>query len=117
MNLDDLRLELAQFAQDRDWDQFHSIRNLLLALVGEVGEAAEIIQWTSDKDIPALLNDGGREKLAEELADILLYLVRLADKSGVDLEKAVTAKLALNAQKYPVNQARGSAKKYTELGN
>ena len=117
MNLEDLRLELAQFAQDRDWGQFHSIRNLLLALVGEVGEAAEIVQWTKDEDIPALLNDGGREKLAEELADILLYLVRLADRSGVDLEKAVKEKLLLNAQKYPVNQARGSAKKYTELGN
>ena len=117
MNLDDLRLELAQFAQDRDWDQFHSIRNLLLALVGEVGEVAEIVQWTKDEDIPALLNDGGREKLAEELADILLYLVRLADRSGVDLEKAVKEKLLLNAQKYPVNQARGSAKKYTELGD
>ena len=117
MNLEDLRLESAQFAQDRDWDQFHSIRNLLLALVGEVGEAAEIVQWTKDEDIPALLNDGGREKLAEELADILLYLVRLADRSGVDLEKAVKEKLLLNAQKYPVNQARGSAKKYTELGD
>jgi len=117
MNLEDLRLESAQFAQDRDWDQFHSIRNLLLALVGEVGEVAEIVQWTKDEDIPALLNDGGREKLAEELADILLYLVRLADRSGVDLEKAVKEKLLLNAQKYPVNQARGSAKKYTELGD
>jgi dCTP diphosphatase len=117
VNLDDLSGELAKFAQDRDWDQFHSIRNLLLALVGEVGEAAEIVQWTKDEDIHALLNDGGREKLAEELADILLYLVRVADKSGVDLEKAVKAKLALNAQKYPVNQARGSAKKYTELGS
>ena len=117
MNLDNLRSELIQFAQDRDWDQFHSIRNLLLALVGEVGEAAEIVQWTNDEDIPALLNEGGREKLAEELADILLYLVRLADQSGVDLDEAVKAKLVLNAQKYPVNQARGSAKKYTELGN
>lgn len=116
MTFDDLRAAVARFADERDWDQFHSVRNLLLALVGEVGEAAEIVQWTPDEEIPKLLDDGGRERLAEELSDVLVYVVRLADKAGVDLDAAVRAKLAVNAAKYPADRARGSAKKYTELG-
>lgn len=117
MDLDELRREVAQFAKDRDWDQFHSVRNLVLAMIGEVGEVAEILQWTDDDKVTELLNDGGRERLAEELADVLLYLVRIADRSGVDLGQAVRDKLNSNDQKYPKDKARGSAKKYTELGD
>ena len=117
MDLDELRREVAQFAKDRDWDQFHSVRNLVLAMIGEVGEVAEILQWTDDDKVAELLNDGGRERLAEELADVLLYLVRIADRSGVDLSQAVRDKLNSNDQKYPIEKARGSAKKYTELSD
>jgi dCTP diphosphatase len=117
VDLDELRREVAQFAKDRDWDQFHSVRNLVLAMIGEVGEVAEILQWTDDDKVTELLNDGGRERLAEELADVLLYLVRIADRSGVDLSQAVRDKLNSNAQKYPEDKVRGSAKKYTELGD
>jgi dCTP diphosphatase len=115
VDLEQLGHQVAAFAQDRDWDQFHSVRNLILALVGEVGELAEIVQWTSDDKINELLKSGGRERLAQELADVLIYLVRVADKSGVDLAKAVSDKLAENDTKYPKDKARGNAKKYTEL--
>jgi dCTP diphosphatase len=115
VDFEQLRHQVAAFAQDRDWDQFHSIRNLILAMVGEVGEVAEVVQWVSDDKIEELLNSGGRERLAQELADVLIYLVRVADKSGVDLAKAVSDKLAENDAKYPKDKARGNAKKYTEL--
>ena len=115
MDLEQLRKQVAAFAQDRDWDQFHSIRNLILALVGEVGELAEIVQWVSDDKVDELLKSGGRDRLAQELADVLIYLVRVADKSGVDLANAVSEKLAENDAKYPKDKARGNAKKYTEL--
>ena len=117
MSLESLRAEIAKFAIERDWDQFHSVRNLVLAMVGEVGEIAEIVQWTDDNKIGELLASGGRERLAEELADVLIYLIRVADKSGIDLEGAVRAKLAANDRKYPVDLARGSAKKHDELGS
>ncbi len=117
MSLESLRAEIAKFATERDWDQFHSIRNLVLAMVGEVGEVAEILQWTDDNKVGELLNSGGRERLAEELADVLIYLIRIADRSGVDLESAVRATLAAHGLKYPVERARGSSKKYDELGS
>ena len=106
---------MQKFADERDWDQFHSVRNLVLALLGEAGEVAEVLQWVSDDEINSFLEDGGRQRLSEELADVLIYLVRLADKAGVDLESAVSDKLASNGEKYPVDQARGNAKKYTEF--
>lgn len=115
MDLEQLRCRVAEFAQDRDWDQFHSIRNLILAMVGEVGEVAEVVQWVSDDKIDELLKSGGRERLAQELADVLIYLVRVADRSGVDLAKAVSDKLNENDAKYPKDKARGNARKYTEL--
>ena len=117
VNLEDLRREVAQFAKDRDWDQFHSVRNLVLAMVGEVGEVAEILQWTDDDKVTELLNAGGRERLAEELADVLIYLIRVADRSGVNLEQAVRDKLVSNSEKYPKDKSRGSAKKYTQLND
>lgn len=117
MDLEDLRREVAQFAKDRDWDQFHSVRNLVLAMVGEVGEVAEILQWVDDDRVSELLNSGGRERLAEELADVLIYLVRVADRSGVNLEQAVRGKLTSNNEKYPKDKSRGTAKKYNDLDN
>lgn len=115
MNLEEIRRQVADFARDRDWDQFHSIRNLILAMVGEVGEVAEIVQWASDDGVEELLSSGGRERLAQELADVLIYLVRIADKSGIDLADAVDQKLIENDAKYPRDKARGNSKKYTEL--
>ena len=115
MDFTSLQSDLSQFAAERDWEQFHSVRNLLLALVGEIGELAEILQWVDDADIDKFLCEGGRDRVEEELADIILYTVRLAQQAGVDLDAAVTTKLQKNAIRYPMEKARGNSKKYTEL--
>ena len=77
MDVNQIRVDLAKFAKDRDWEQFHSVRNLTLALIGEVGEIAELLQWIDDNDVSKFLASGGRERLGEELADVLFYLLRL----------------------------------------
>uniref|UniRef100_A0A5B7B4Z3 dCTP pyrophosphatase 1 n=1 Tax=Davidia involucrata TaxID=16924 RepID=A0A5B7B4Z3_DAVIN len=118
VTLDDLKKKMADFAKERDWDQFHSPRNLLLALVGEVGELSEIFQWRGE--VPRGLPDWKEEEkqhLGEELSDVLLYLVRLSDICGVDLGKAALRKLELNAIKYPVKLCKGSSKKHTQINH
>jgi|SRR5919108_2174137 NTP pyrophosphatase (non-canonical NTP hydrolase) len=112
--LQNLRSALRQFAADRDWDQFHSPKNLAIALNVEAAELLEHFQWMSDlesKEIPS----EKRLRVREELADVLLYLIRLADKLDVDLATAAAEKMRTNAVKYPVHKARGSSKKYSEL--
>jgi NTP pyrophosphatase (non-canonical NTP hydrolase) len=109
-----LRDTLREFAAERDWDQFHSPRNLATALAVEAAELLEPFQWlteTESRDLPP----DTRAAVEEELADVLLYLVRLADKLGVDLEQAARWKIARNGEKYPVAKARGSSRKYDEL--
>ena len=107
---------LDAFARDRDWAQFHSPKNLVMALTGEVGELAELFQWLTEQQSAELTNDPARkQRVAEELADILFYLVRTASVMGIDLNEAASRKLAVNADKYPVDKARGSNKKYSEL--
>ncbi|GMP55375.1 hypothetical protein CsSME_00020215 [Camellia sinensis var. sinensis] len=118
VTLDELKKKMADFARERDWDQFHSPRNLLLALVGEVGELSEIFQWKGE--VPRGLPDWEEEErqhLGEELSDVLLYLVRLSDICGVDLGHAALRKLRLNAIKYPAMLCKGSSKKYTQVNN
>ena len=110
----ELRDELRRFAAARDWDQFHSPRNLAAALSVEAAELLEPFQWLSDeqsRDLPPETLTA----VEQELADVLLYLVRLADKLDVDLEAAARAKIARNAVKYPVDKARGSSRKYDEI--
>ncbi|KAB2636632.1 dCTP pyrophosphatase 1-like [Pyrus ussuriensis x Pyrus communis] len=105
VTLDLLKNKMAEFAKARNWDQFHSPRNLLLALVCEVGELSEIFQWKGE--VPKGLPDWKEEEkqhLGEELSDVLLYLVRLSDICGVDLGKAALRKVELNGIKYPVSQ-------------
>ena len=112
--IDVSRLEqaLAQFSKDRDWDQFHSPKNLVMALTGEVGELNELFQWvpeTAAWDV-ARTSDTA-QAVRDELADVLMYLVRLASVLEIDLNQAVTGKLMKNAEKYPANLVRGSSKK------
>jgi dCTP diphosphatase len=109
-----LRDALRQFAAERDWEQFHSPRNLATALAVEAAELLEPFQWLTDDEARNLAPQT-RAAVAEEMADVLLYLVRLADRLDVDLEQAARAKIALNAAKYPVEKARGSSRKYDEL--
>jgi len=113
-SLDTLKLRLREFADSRDWNQFHSPKNLCMALGIEVAEISEHFQWLTEEQSRNLPPDK-LDEVASELADTLLYLVRLADKLGVDLAAAATAKIEINARKYPVEMARGNAKKYTEF--
>lgn len=112
--LEELREQLRQFARDRDWEQFHSPKNLAMALAGEAGELLEIFQWLTEEQSHAL-EPKAHAAANEEIADVLLYLIRLADQLGIDPVAAARAKLVENAQKYPAHKARGSSKKYTEL--
>src|SRR3970040_177313 len=113
---DRMRKQVRQFVVERDWDKFHSHKNLSMALIVEAAEMVEHFQWLTEEqscDLPP-------EKLAEvelELADIQIYLISLAQKLQLDLVAAVDKKLVLNAQKYPVDQVRGSSKKYNEYKN
>ena len=109
--IQDLQNELRKFAEDRDWNQFHTVKNLLLALTGEVGELAEVFQWLDDADIENLTIEN-RIRAQQELADVLLYLIRLSDKLDIDLIQAAQDKLEINAKKYPVSEAKGNATKY-----
>ena len=111
--LESLTVHLAEFARERDWDQFHSPKNLAMALAGEAGELLEHFQWLTEQQSREL-PPATRAAVALELADILLYLLRIADKLQVDLGAAAVRKIALNAGKYPVAQFRGSARKYDE---
>ena len=102
--------------RERDWEQFHTPKNLTMALAAEAGELLEIFQWLKDKEAAAIMNDIRKaEEVSDELADILYYLVRLADVLGVDLAAAMNAKMAKNAKRYPVALAKGNARKYTEF--
>lgn len=107
---------LKAFAHDRDWEQFHSPKNLVMALSAEVGELTEIFQWMTEQQSRTAAQDPTTAgAVREELADVMLYLVRLASVLGVDLDGAVREKLRRNAEKYPVDKARGSSKKYTQI--
>jgi NTP pyrophosphatase (non-canonical NTP hydrolase) len=113
-SIETLREALRQFASERDWNQFHSPKNLAIALSVEAAELLEHFQWIPEVESAALAPDQ-KAKVREEVADVLLYLIRLADKLDIDLVAAAADKIRLNAEKYPVDKARGSSKKYTEL--
>ncbi|HZP92336.1 MAG TPA: nucleotide pyrophosphohydrolase [Burkholderiales bacterium] len=112
--VDRLRARLAAFVEERDWDQFHNPKNLAMALAAEAGELLEHFQWLSAEEAARLPPDVRRE-VALEMADILLFLLRLSDKLGVDLLAAAENKLEINRKKYPVEKAKGRATKYTKL--
>ena len=112
-SLESLRDQLRIFAADRDWDQYHTPKNLSMALIAEAAELVEHFQWV-EGDQSHLLENKTRVSVEEELADILIYLVRISDKLGIDLYKAAERKLEINERKYPADKVRGSAKKYTE---
>jgi dCTP diphosphatase len=108
-----LTQRLRDFAAVRDWERFHSPKNLAMALATETGELLEHFQWLTEEQ-SRKLDPSQRELVAAELADVMLYLLRLADRLGIDLKVAAEHKIAVNEKRYPVDQVRGSAKKYTE---
>jgi NTP pyrophosphatase (non-canonical NTP hydrolase) len=112
--LRELAQALRRFADERDWDQFHAPKNLVMALSVETAELLEHFQWMGEEESRRLPPET-LAKVGEEMADVLLYLVRLADKLDIDLVQAAKRKMQLNAQKYPAERARGTSRKYTEL--
>lgn len=115
INIRELYAEIDSFIQERDWEQFHSVKNLSMALSIEAGELMEIFQWMSEeqsnlvKDNPKL-----RTRLDDEIADVFVYLLRIAKRTNTDLESAVRNKMKKNKEKYPVELAKGNSKKYNE---
>ena len=109
-----LQKALREFARERDWEQFHTPKNLATALSVEAAELLEHFQWLTDEQ-SRTLDDAKRTAVGEELADVLLYLLQLADKLDIDPLQAAERKLRLNAEKYPAERARGRSDKYTEL--
>ncbi len=106
-----LRDQLRTFAQEREWDQFHSPKNLAIALSVEASELLEHFQWLTEEQSKSI----ALTEVKKEMGDVLLYLIRLADRLDVDLVEAARDKLLENARKYPIDKARGNSKKYTEL--
>lgn len=112
----ELENRLQAFAAKRDWEQFHTPKNLAMAICGEAGELAAELQWLDDHGLAAQLQDGElRVRLADEVADVLLYLIRFADVTSIDLVEAAHAKMERNEERYPADLARGRSTKYTEL--
>ncbi|WP_028602156.1 nucleotide pyrophosphohydrolase [Ottowia thiooxydans] len=112
--LQSLSQQQLAFAQEREWEQFHSPKNLASALIVEAGELLEHFQWMTE-DQSRQLQQEKLEAVGSEMADVLLYLVQLSNVLGIDLVKAAQAKIKVNSQKYPVNLVKGSSKKYDQL--
>ncbi len=111
-----IQAHLRTFAKSRDWEQYHSPKNLAMALATEAGELLEIFQWLTEEESRALSGDPQqRERAGEELADVLQYVLRIADLLEVDINQALWEKLEKNERKYPVSLSKGNAKKYTEF--
>jgi len=116
MDLKKLKTEINKFAEDRDWDQFHSVKNLSMAMNVESAELMEIFQWLTEEQSNNVASDPKLlGKVEDEVADVFVYLLRIVSKTNIDLEQAVLNKLKKNAEKYPIDKSKGNAKKYTDL--
>lgn len=112
----DLRNRVLAFVRERDWEQFHTPKNLSMALAGEAAELMEHFLWATAEQSRAIVDEPAkRAKIADELADVVIYALEFANMTGLDVSAAIEAKMAANAAKYPVEKARGRANKYTEL--
>jgi dCTP diphosphatase len=112
MNIELIQKRLSEFAQDRDWEQFHTPKNLTMALSVEVSELVEVFQWLTPEQSNNL-TDKQMVSAREEVADVAIYLLRLCDVLGVDVETSIMDKIKINSDKYPVDLSKGSANKYT----
>ena len=116
MDLEKIKTSIEKFSSERDWDQFHSVKNLAMALSVESSELLEIFQWMTEEDSNQLKHNPVKfERAADELADIFVYLIRLSSKLNIDLETAVINKMIKNEKKYPINFSHGNSKKYDEF--
>lgn len=112
-DLEHIKLALREFSRERDWQPFHSPKNLAMALSGEAGELVSLFQWLTEAESRAL-SPQRREDVADEIADVQMYLVALADQLGIDIADAVARKMEKNARKYPADRFAGSARKYDD---
>lgn len=116
LNLANLTKHLLTFRDDRDWRQFQTLKNLLLSINLEAAELLELAQWKSDDEVEAMLEDEEfMERLGEECADVFLYMLLICERANIDLLSVAERKLKINEVKYPVELARGNAKKYSEF--
>jgi len=115
MNISEIQNQLKKFAIERDWEQFHTPKNLAMALSVETSELVEIFQWLNVEESNSP-NQRQIEEINSEVADIAMYLLRFCSVLGIDLEKAIESKLERNAEKYPVNLSKGNAQKYNQRG-
>ncbi len=114
--LDELKREVLTFAQDRDWLQFHSPKNLSMAIASESAELMELFLWCESHDSRALPEDAeSKTRIEEELADIIIFALQMANVAEIDLDEAIRAKLRTNSEKYPVEKCRGRSVKFSEL--
>ena len=114
--LEDLLNKIQAFSDERDWSQFHTAKNLILAISAEVGELAEVVQWKSDQEAAEYLKTTeGRIKLSEEVADVAIYLLRLCQQQNLNFVDILDKKMELNRSKYPVEKSRGNSTKYSEF--
>ena len=116
INIKALQQRLCQFDQERDWQQFHSLKNLAISVSCEVGELLELFQWRNQQQIisQAQSNPQFKQSISHEMADIIMYMVRICDQLGINLNQAIEEKCAINQQRYPQERVKGSAKKYSE---
>ena len=114
--LEDLLSKIQAFSDELDWSQFHTAKNLILAVSAEVGELAEVVQWKSDQEAAEYLKTPeGKSKLSEEVADVAIYLIRICQQQNLNFIDIVNKKMESNSIKYPVDKSKGNARKYTEL--
>ena len=112
----EIKVRVLDFAQERDWEQFHAPKNLSMALAAEAGELMEHFLWATSEDSREVMNDPKkREEIEEELSDVIIYALEFANMTGVDVAAAIERKMAANAVKYPVEKAKGRSVKYDEL--
>lgn len=114
-SIEDLQKKVVKFRDDRDWKQFHTPKDLSMSIAIEAAELMECFQWKTKEDVEKYINSEKSEEISEEMADILVYLLNLADVLNIDILKSAYNKLEKNAAKYPVEKAKSNAKKYTEL--
>ena len=117
MHVKKIQKKLSDFADERDWDQFHNPKNLAMALSVEASELVEIFQWLTPEQAEEIMDSSQSDHVKEEVADVMIYLLRLADKLDIDLESIVNDKIVQNGKKYPVNLSKGNADKSTSFSS
>ncbi len=116
VTIDALKRAVAGFADERDWSQYHSLKNLAMSISIEAGELMECFQWADSPESNRIVDSRkGRQRVEEELADVVIYALQFASQADIDLSEAVTRKMAVNAQRYPVGKAKGRSEKYDAL--